>query len=975
MKQMYLNLTMLVAVVLTSVTAMAAEPYAVLSSDNTTLTFYYDNMKANRGGMGVGPFSSYEERGWNNAKEKITTVEFDASFANCTSITSTRSWFRDLSKLTKITNLKNLNTSNTTDMSSMFDSCYDLKEIDVSSFNTANVTNMYDMFSLCYKVEKITGLWCFNTSKVENMIYMFYGCHRLKSLDLSSFNTYAVTKMYGMFGECYSLKTIYVRDGWSTKSLVDYFTGSNDLFSGCTNLVGGKGTTYDESHIDYTYAHVDGGPSNPGYLTYLEGFDLTVGGTVVTSFNKSDVLGNGTVSFDGDHTLTLRNARITGDEGIVTEDMDLDIVFSGTNSINVTSNALRLGGRDDNYLDASEANASLSLYSQQGSGIYISQGAYLIVGSSYKSPTPSIIVTAPKPIDGAGMGGLNLDAPVYLTLRNTSGGKNATVQGIKDFDLSETVITSPNGAYGQAGSIYYNGSKYTGDVIFTPIDEELTTYNLFVAGINVNSANLHDVLGDGTVSYSPNRRMLTLNNATINVGDGAAEKRMGIAFSGPLTIKLEGHNVINAKYVGIGDYFKATNTKLDILGPGSLDITVEGAEDGIGIDFTMAPCDLTFFDCTVNVSSEEGFALNGYNRIDGSYTTDVVVSKASVTMQRGNNNNATVWRIGSWKTFSTVRNFSAKFEQEYGTFTNMNGNRFYGKIWYEAMPWTFRVMGSDISADYYSFDGGYYEYDTQTLVLDEMDNWSDAPLIEWRVYDEEQESQPLTVWVETDCTFHRNGSQTSDEPMPCIVMGGMPYNDDPEYYTFTDMKISGDGQLKMTGNVGIQVEEGASLVIDDADLDIQATVGLMGVKKSGYQDLITEIRNSDILIRRSGVKNALDKLTTICTYPNDEDLYMEVWLQDCYFSQHYDFNDSYELVDASNSSRNKVFGPVVITRTSKAIDISTAIGSQHLTPNTRHPTPVYDLQGRRVADSQDGTAIECLQKGIYVVDGKKTVVK
>ena len=36
-----------------------------------------------------------------------------------------------------------------------------------------------------------------------------------------------------------------------------------------------EGTTYDASHVDKAYAHIDGGPSNPGYFTavvqYLRG--------------------------------------------------------------------------------------------------------------------------------------------------------------------------------------------------------------------------------------------------------------------------------------------------------------------------------------------------------------------------------------------------------------------------------------------------------------------------------------------------------------------------------------------------------------------------------------------------------------------------------------------------------------------------------------------------------------------------------
>ena len=40
------------------------------------------------------------------------------------------------------------------------------------------------------------------------------------------------------------------------------------MFYNCTSLVGGQGTTWDASNpTDKTYAHIDGGPSNPGYFT------------------------------------------------------------------------------------------------------------------------------------------------------------------------------------------------------------------------------------------------------------------------------------------------------------------------------------------------------------------------------------------------------------------------------------------------------------------------------------------------------------------------------------------------------------------------------------------------------------------------------------------------------------------------------------------------------------------------------------
>ena len=59
-----------------------------------------------------------------------------------------------------------------------------------------------------------------------------------------------------------------VSDEWSNVSL-QY---SGRMFAGCNSLVGGQGTTYDEGHVDGNYAHIDGGPSNPGYLTKRPAF-------------------------------------------------------------------------------------------------------------------------------------------------------------------------------------------------------------------------------------------------------------------------------------------------------------------------------------------------------------------------------------------------------------------------------------------------------------------------------------------------------------------------------------------------------------------------------------------------------------------------------------------------------------------------------------------------------------------------------
>ena len=176
-------------------------------------------------------------------------------------VTSMGDMFSNCCGLTSL-DLRNFNTSNVTNMESMFLGCSALTDLDVSSFNTANVTNMGIMFSDCNSLTSL-DVSNFNTANVTTMNRMFENCSALTSLDLSSFNTAKVTNMKWMFFDCTNLKTIHVGDGWSTAAV----TSSDYMFYYCTKLVGEKGTTYDANHIDKAYAHIDGGPSNPGYFT------------------------------------------------------------------------------------------------------------------------------------------------------------------------------------------------------------------------------------------------------------------------------------------------------------------------------------------------------------------------------------------------------------------------------------------------------------------------------------------------------------------------------------------------------------------------------------------------------------------------------------------------------------------------------------------------------------------------------------
>ena len=190
------------------------KPYAQL--DGSTLTFYYDAQYGKRQGRSLGLNADRSAPKWYVNRTSITSVIFDSSFANACPATCFW-WFSGMTNLNSIAHLEYLNTANVTDMTSMFQGCSGLDNLDLSSFNTANVTNMSNMFR-----------------------------------------------------GCSDLTTIYVGDGWTTDGL----TTSSNMFLNCTHLMGMLGTTYDANHVDAGYAHVDHGQNDPGYFTKQHSFML-----------------------------------------------------------------------------------------------------------------------------------------------------------------------------------------------------------------------------------------------------------------------------------------------------------------------------------------------------------------------------------------------------------------------------------------------------------------------------------------------------------------------------------------------------------------------------------------------------------------------------------------------------------------------------------------------------------------------------
>ena len=228
-------------------------------------------------------------------------TNLDLSSLDTRNVTNMSAMFSGCTNLESV-NLSGLGGDNLITMMSMFGQCTSLKNINMSGFNfgtssptgvfteatsveiinlknanTSNLAGMSMMFWNCHNLKSV-NLENIDTSKVTNMAAMFAGCTSLTTLDLSSFDTSRVTDMTNMFmmgtsngtypnttltPDDNSLTNIYVGPSWTTENVTD----SADMFYNNTHLVGGSGTIFDTNYIDKTYARIDGGPSNPGYLT------------------------------------------------------------------------------------------------------------------------------------------------------------------------------------------------------------------------------------------------------------------------------------------------------------------------------------------------------------------------------------------------------------------------------------------------------------------------------------------------------------------------------------------------------------------------------------------------------------------------------------------------------------------------------------------------------------------------------------
>ena len=258
------------------ITSVYAEPGVVLSGDCSEMFSWGLNIKSidlsNADMSGVTSVEKIFEQCY-----QCKTIELPKS--NVSFGTSAAGMFYNCNALEEL-DLSGCDTSKVLSMSEMFSHCRSIKNLDLTGFNTASVKNMQKMFYDCYALGNV-DLSTFDTKKVTNMESMFSDCPRIKTLDLSSFDTSMVGSFDYMFqnsteGNNYQLTTIYVGDKWNVQYSDGSYASGEFMFRNCFGIKGGQGTVYyyDSQNpyetVGIKYAHIDGGESNPGYLTRLD---------------------------------------------------------------------------------------------------------------------------------------------------------------------------------------------------------------------------------------------------------------------------------------------------------------------------------------------------------------------------------------------------------------------------------------------------------------------------------------------------------------------------------------------------------------------------------------------------------------------------------------------------------------------------------------------------------------------------------
>ena len=647
-------------------------------------------------------------------------------------------------------------------------------------------------------------------------------------------------------------------------------------------------------------------------------YDLIIAGHRVTSANCYDLTVipgvSGRASYDPDSkTLTLEGAKLNaeGDNFCIWSKIDgLTITVIGTNELNA-----ELSAAVEVYAPATITDGgTLNAESRSGCGIYAGETNLTI---------KDCIVNAKGKYGITGQVG-SKEKLLISNATVTAEGGDGSICDFKEITLEDCAITQPAGAVvdNSRGAIVLNGEVVTSEVKIVQ-----TKYDLFICDTQVTSDNCGDLSVidgvEGTVSYDPDSKTLTLEGATLNV---EGDNRCIWSKIDGLTIKVSGTNELNAR-----DAVIIVKAPMTITGGGTLNAKSEGY-----VAIWAYETDLTIKDCIVNAKGNWGIAGQ-----DGS-TETLLISNATVTAEG---------RAGSICDFKEITLEDCAITQPAGaTFDEskhaivLNGETVTSEVKIVQTKYDLWIAGTQVTLDNCGdlsvIDGveGTVKYDPNTKTL---------TLKDATIYTAEKRGIRNNVDGQTILLFGEN-TITSKK------LDGVSNGD-------VTLTITGSGKLTVNGAM-TGVDDGFCLAIDNSEdgtviidgCTLEASAGCYGFSEGCWKFINCTVRVKGGGSRHDeyagSICNLLEKPTFIgCAVISPAK---------AYWGDHANISDEtrYDLYGEDKK---------VVT---DWVTIADPTGINTPTIDIAARSGIYTLSGVKL-----GGEMKDLPKGVYIVNGKKVV--
>ena len=234
-------------------------------------------------------------------------------------------------------------------------------------------------------------------------------------------------------------------------------------------------------------------------------YELNINGTWVTYTNKSDVLGDGTFSYDPEsNTLTVSKSFTSNTRATMISNQIDGLTIAVSGDVTLTNSY------DDiityviySTADLTVTGGNLTLL---GNGLSESYGIRLSGDDANLTLKDSKVV-----IEDVAYGLAGRTTGQKLTVNNATVKVTAAEEGVSRFDggieLTGSVVSEPeNYTVNSDGTICDSFGSGAG---YVEIEPGFAAYQLWLGETQVTERNKDDILGDGTASYDPETKTLT----------------------------------------------------------------------------------------------------------------------------------------------------------------------------------------------------------------------------------------------------------------------------------------------------------------------------------------------------------------------------------------------------------------------------------------------------------------------------------